>query len=286
MRVIEVQGQASAQVTYSPFTSYRQKSLYWYVVAGTDNGWGLPSEVRKLYFSEDPYIVGGTIADENENPVGQVYIAGEGEGVFSDVNGLYATIQRDQFKEGLIYSLKKDGYVDCYTFPRLSASFDVYGDLTIISEAAKNAIYADRGMVPDVTKGAIAGVVVNENDQVLIGAEVYTEPSSGTVYYLGADNLPDPTLASAGPTGKFVILNVPPGNYRLSANLAGHNFSIVDNFGGTHIGPGIVVYENSITVDALAETFAPADGGNSGNTPAASSEDGGGGGCFVDALIK
>jgi hypothetical protein len=288
MRVIEVQGQTSAQVAYSPFTSYSQKSLYWYVVAGTDNGWGLPSEVRKLYFSEDPFVVGGTIADENENPVGQVYIAGQGEGVFSDVNGLYATIQSDNFTEGLIYSLKKEGYVDCYTFPRLSTSFDVYGDLTIISEAAKNAIYADRGIVPDVTKGAIAGVVVDENDQILIGAEVYTEPSSGAVFYLGANNLPDPTLTSTGPTGKFVILNVPPGNYRLSANLSGHNFSIVDNYGGTPIGPGIVVYENAITIDALAETSATANGGNPGSTPGATSESGGGGGggCFVRALIK
>lgn len=286
MRIIELQGQTSAQVTYSPYTSYRQKSLYWFVVAGTDNGWGLPSEVQKLYFSEDPFVVGGTITDEDEDPVEQVYIAGQGEGVFSDVNGLYATIQSDNFTEGLIYSLKKEGYVDCYTFPRLSTSFNVYGDLTIISEATKNAIYADRGMVPDVTKGAIAGVVVDENDQVLIGAQVYTEPSSGTVFYLGANNLPNLNLAATGPTGKFVILNVPPGNYRLSANLAGHDFSIVDNHGGTHIGPGVVVYENSITVDALSDTPGPANVGNSGGTPGTTGEGGGGGGCFVSALIK
>lgn len=286
MRIIEVQGQTSAQVAYSPFTSYGQKSLYWFVVAGTDNGWGLPSEVRKLYFSEDPFVVGGTISDEDDNPVGQVYIAGQGEGVFSDVNGLYATIQSDNFKEGLIYSLKKEGYVDCYTFPRLSTSFNVYGDLTIISEGAKNAIFADRGIVPDVTKGAIAGIVVDENDQVLKGAEVYTEPSSGTVIYLGANNLPDLNLTSTGPAGKFVILNVPPGSYRLSANLAGHDFSIVDNNGKTHIGPGVVVYENSITVDALTDTPAPTNGGNSGGTPGTTSEGGGSGGCFVGALIK
>jgi len=287
LRILEVKGQTSAQITYSPFTPYGQKALYWFVVAGNDNGWGLPSEIRKVYFAEDPYLVGGTIIDENENPVPQVYVEGEGPGsgigVFSEANGTYATIQHDQFNEGLVYFLRKDGFVYCYTFPRMSSTFNIFSDLTIILEAAKDAIYADRGIVPDVTKGAISGIVVDENDQVLQGAEVYTEPSSGTVFYLGANNLPDLNLTATGPTGKFVILNVAPGDYRISANHASRDFSIVDNYGGVYIGPGITVYANAITVDALIDTPDPTNnGGNSGNGD--SGDGGDGGGCIISTI--
>lgn len=284
VRMVEVKDQTSAQITFSPFTPYGQKSLHWFVVAGNDNGWGLPSEIRKVYLSEDPYLVGGIVRDENENPAAQVYIGGESvgagvvNGVFSEDDGSYTTIVRDFFKEGFVFSLTKKGFADCYTYSRLSSTFNVFGDLTIISKAAKDAIYADRGIIEDPLKGAIAGIVVDENDQVLVGAEVYTEPSSGTVYYLGANNLPDLNLTATGPTGKFVILNVAPGDYRISANLAGRDFSIVDNWGEVFIGPGITVYANAITVDALIDTPDPADDdGNSG-------DGGGGGGCIISTI--
>jgi len=293
VRMVEVQGQTSAQITYSPFTPYGQKSLHWFVVAGNESGWGLPSEIRKLYFSEDPYIVSGTVRDENENPVPQVYIGGESvgagtvNGVFSEDNGTYATIIRDRFKEGSVFSLKKKGFPDCYTFPRVSSTFNIFGDLTIISEAAKNAIYADRGIIPDVTKGSIAGIVVDENDLILVGAEVFIEPPSGNIFYLGPNNIPDINLAATGPSGKFVILNVAPGNYRISANLAGHDFSIVDNSGGASIGPGIVVYKNSMTVDALIDTPDPSDNNDPGNTNSDGGDGGGGGGgCFISTISK
>ena len=265
MRIMEVQGQTSAEVTYSPFTSYAQKYVYWFVVAGNENGWSLPSEMRKVYFSMDPYIVGGKVLDENEMPVPEVYIRGEGQGVFSDDNGNYTTIQRDEFKEGLIYSLKKEGFSDCYTFPRLSESFDTFGNLTIISNAAKDAIYNACGEISDATKGTIAGIVVDENDQVLTGAEVFIEPPSGNIYYLDANNSPDLSLAQTGSSGKFVILNVAPGGYRISANLDGRNFSIIDNWGEAFIGPGIIVYENSITVDALVDKSDLGTGEGGGN---------------------
>ena len=102
------------------------------------------------------------------------------------------------------------------------------------------------------------------------------------MYYLDANISPDLNLAGTGPSGKFVILNVAPGNYRISANLAGHDFSIVDNWGDAFIGPGIVVYENSITVDTLVDTPDPASSDDPG---VVNSSSGGGGGCFIEALI-
>ena len=265
IRIKEVQGQSSAEITYSPFTSYAQEYIYWFVVAGNENGWSLPSEIRKVYFSMDPYIVRGKVLDENEIPVPELYIRGEGQGVFSDDNGNYTTIQRDEFKEGLIYSLKKEGFSDCYTFPRLSESFDTFGNLTIISNAAKDAIYNACGEITNATKGTIAGIVVDKNDQALTGAEVFIEPPSGNIYYLDANNSPDLSLAQTGSPGKFVILNVAPGGYRISANLDGRNFSIIDNWGEAFIGPGIIVYENSITVDALVDKSDLGTGEGGGN---------------------
>ena len=166
-------------------------------------------------------------------------------------------IQRDAFKEGLIYSLKKEGFSDCYTFFRLSESFDIFGNLTIISNAAKDAIYDACGEISNTTKGTIAGIVVDKNDQVLSGAEVFIEPPSGNIYYLDANNLPNLPLAQTGYSRKFVILNVAPGSYRISANLDGQKVSV--------IGPGIIVRENSITVDAFVDKSGLATGEGCGN---------------------
>jgi hypothetical protein len=278
MRIMEVHGQTSAEIKYSPSTDYTSKYVYWFVVAGNENGWSLPSEIRKVYFSGDTYLVNGKILDENGIPVSEVYIVGEGgKGVFSDNNGNYTMITRDTGREGLSYTLIKEGFSDCYTFPRFHESFDTFGDLTIISKAGKDTIYNACGETPDIAKGTIAGIVVDKNDQALTGAEVYIEPSSGNIYYLDENNLPDFSLTKTGSSGKFIMLNVAPGNYRISANLDGYTFSITDTYGQTYIGPNIKVYENSITVDALVEKSEVSTGGGGGTSDGG----GGGGGCFI-----
>ncbi len=286
MRIKEVQGQTSAEITYSPYTDYSQKYVYWFVVAGNDNGWSLPSEIRKVYFSTDPYLINGRILDENEETVAEVYIKGEGEPVFSDNSGNYSYIMRDASLEGQIYTLKKEGYSDCYTFPRFHESFDIFGDLTLISNSAKDAMYNACGEILDTTRGTIAGIVVDKNDQVLTGAEVYIEPSSGNIYYLNENNLPDFSLTETGASGKFIILNVAPGNYRISADIEGYDFSITDSYGNTHIGPGITVYEDSITVDALTEKSAADTSGGGGGTSSNGDGGGGGGGIFGIVNLK
>jgi hypothetical protein len=186
---------------------------------------------------------------------------------------------RDVHFDG-IFSLKKQGYSDCYTFSRHSDSFDTFGDLTIISKARKDAIYNACGEIHDNTKGTIAGIVVDKSDNVLVGAEVYIEPFSGNIYYLDENNLPDFSLTKTGSSGKFVILNVAPGVYRISANLDGYTFSYTEVDGSTHIGPKIIVYEDSIAVDALTEKSEVDTGGGipGGDT---SGGGGGGGGCFI-----
>ncbi len=280
MRIMEVQGQTSAGITYSPFTPYSPKYVYWFVVAGNENGWSLPSEIRKVYFTTDPYMVDGKTLDENGKPVPEVYIVGEGEGVFADNNGNYKMITRDAGNEGQVYTLKKEGFSDCYTFPRVNESFDTFGDLTIISKAGKDTIYNACGEIPDITRGTIAGIIVDENDQILTGAEVSIEPPSGNIYYLDANNSPDLSLTKTGSSGKFIMSNVAPGNYRISANLDGYTFSITDSHGKTYIGPTIEVYEDSIIVDALVAKSDSTGGGDGGGTTVASDE-GGGGGCFI-----
>ncbi|HPJ95464.1 MAG TPA: carboxypeptidase-like regulatory domain-containing protein [Deltaproteobacteria bacterium] len=289
VRIMEVDGQTSAEITYFPFTSYAQKYIYWFVVAGNEKGWSLPSEIRKVYFSIDPYVVSGSVLDENEAPVADVYIKGEGEGVFSSETGTYSLIVRDESAgtgeggEGYILSLKKRGFSDCYTFPRLKKSFDTFGDLTVISNAAKEQIYAVCGQALDSACGSITGIVVDENDNALSGAEVFVEPASGSIYYLDADNSPDFSLTRTGSSGRFVILNVAPGDYRISANLDGYSFDITDLSGGNFIGPYIRVYQNSITVDALVGSSESESGetDDDGTGSVGDGGGGGGGGCFI-----
>lgn len=270
---IEMVNTTSVDIDFTTDLSFNYgiKEFHWFVVAGNDDGWSLPSEVRKVTFSPDTVLVTGKVLDEYENPVAGVYVGYPSYTLvysLSDENGNYSLIPEDGYGGDIFtksYLIKKRGYVTCYTYPRGQREFDVAGDLIIISIAKRDAIYNAVGITRDTKKGDIAGVVVNDKDQALVGAEVTINPSSGIVYYIDDNGNPDLSLTKTGSSGKFIILNVTPGNYELTATLEGYTFS-----------PTISVYEGAITADALiAESSS--SGGDGGST----GDDGGGGGCFI-----
>ena len=162
------------------------------------------------------------------------------------------------------YRVTKDGYVISYTYPRNASEFNVKNDITIISTTTRDEIYNACGVTRDPTKGTVAGIVVNENDEALTGAVVYLTPSSGQVVYFDASGDSELTLNTTGPSGFFVVLNADPGSFQISASLDGYSFS-----------PEISIYKNALTIDALVGQYtgsgeSTSDGGG-----------GGGGGCFI-----
>jgi hypothetical protein len=259
---------------------YGMKVIHWFVLAGNDNGWSLPSAVRKVTFSPDLFIVTGKVHDENNSTLTGVYVGYIPPAIdtsltrlvhsFTDESGNYTLIPEDSYGQKIMphqYTLRKRGYVPCYTYPRGQREFDIASDLIIISTAKRDEIYNALGITRDTTKGDIAGVVVNDNDQALVGAEVSIDPPSGNIYYLDNSGNPDLSLTKTGSSGEFIILNVTPGDYELTATLDGYTFS-----------PTISVYQGAITADALiAESVSTGGGGGGGDT----SGGGGGGGCFI-----
>lgn len=276
---LEVTSNTSITIDFSHQWSfdYGMKVVHWFVVAGNENGWGLPSEVRKVTFSPDLFLVSGKVDNMVGNPVEGVYVGDESPSgapavfSFTDHYGNYSLIPGDGYGEEIspqIYMIRKQGYVPCYTYERGQREFDIAPDLMIITPQERDSFYTTAGMVRDSSKGEIAGTVINENDVALVGAEVSIEPPSGVLYYRD----PSSGLTSTGPSGEFVILNVAPGSYTLSANLNGATFDTT-----------LTVFQNSITIDVLIEGSS-SSGDSSGTTPTVSEDGGGGGGgggCFI-----
>ncbi len=180
IRVLEVENTTSAEITYSPFTSYLQKEIYWFVVAGNDNGWGLPSEIRRAYFSEDPLLVSGKVSDEN-GPVPSVIIDKweGGASVFSDDDGNFKLITRDAYENG--FTLFKEGYPTTYTFYRWGQYTENFKNLLMLSTTQIDAIYAAKSKTGDINKGTVAGIVIDRYDQPITNTEVFFNPTSGIV---------------------------------------------------------------------------------------------------------
>ena len=242
---------------------YGMKVIHWFVVAGNDNGWSLPSAVRKVTFSPDAVLVTGKVRDENEIPLSGVYVGDPSPSPaaaaeihsFSDENGNYTLIPENYTlqREPQTYLIKKRGYVPCYTYPRGQREFNIAPDLMIVSPQKRDSLYNAAGISRDTIKGDVAGVIINKNDEALIGAKVSIEPSSGVIYYLDDNKNPNPSLTNTGTTGEFVILNVTPGAYTLTATLNGTAFDTT-----------LSVYQGSTTLDTLI-TVEGGDGGGGGN---------------------
>jgi hypothetical protein len=262
---------------------YGMKVVHWFVIAGNESGWGLPSEVRKVTFSPDPYLVTGIVENMDGIPVAGVYVGYESPThaaavySFTDQTGNYTLIPEENVNQQEIspnfYMIKKQGYVTCYTFVRGQKQFDVAPDLMIVSPQERDAIFTRSGIMRDSSKGEIAGVVINESDEALAGATVSIEPASGSIYYPDDNGGSGPGLTTVGTTGQFIILNVAPGTYKLTAAFNGSSFDTT-----------LTVYQGSTTIDALIEN-ASTDGSSADDSGGASGS-GGGGGCFVRSLYK
>ena len=279
---VKVINTTTTQILFPTAFNYGMNYFHWFVVAGNDNGWGLPSEIRKVTFSKESILVSGKTIDENSNPVAGVFIGNiTFYQTFSDENGLYSLIPPTVYNVGeltsKIWKLQKKDYVTSYTYARKQLEFDVASDLTIISEEKRDAILQAVNIPYDKTKGLIVGVLINEDDLAIKGAKVILEPASGQIIYLDDSRNPDLLATSTGISGEFAIVNVLPGEYTLSADYAKLDFDT-----------RIEVYEDSISVDALIGKMSgnnngSGDDGSDGSTEE-SSGGGGGSGCFAGAL--
>ena len=290
-----VQG-TSAEIEFSSMMAfnYGMKVILWFVVAGNDDGWSLPSEIRKVSFSPNPFMVEGKIIDENEAPVAEAYVGHALPDILrdpavpdplvfsiSDKNGDYALIpelEHDQIHTN-IYHLKKRGYVDCYTFPRGQREFDAARDLMILSLEQREALYENIGISSDPGKGDIAGIVINEKDEALTGIEIRINPASATVLYLNDGESSDQKLTKTGRSGSFMIPQLSPGEYQLSAHAGDETFNKT-----------VSVYKDAITIDALLAESASQNNEEQNNQDDEESEDGGGGGggggCFIKITLS
>jgi hypothetical protein len=160
---LEIVNTTSTTIDFSSIMGfdYGMKVIHWFVVAGNDNGWSLPSAVRKVTFSPDPFLVTGKVRDENEIPLSGVYVgysfishAAEIHS-FSDEYGNYTLIPEDAHGEIAPdqYLIKKRGYVPCYTYSRGQREFDIAPDLMIVSPQKRDSLYNAVGITRDTTKG-------------------------------------------------------------------------------------------------------------------------------------
>ena len=263
-RIMTIHDATSVDVSFT--FNGAQCLVHWFVVAGNDDGWSLPSEIRRVTLSTNTYhLVQGNVIDENRMPIAFAHVRGNGnqssEALSSDDGSYALMIDRTQN-----YIVSKDGYETCYTFQRDENDFNVASDITIMSTAKIGSIYNACGVTSDPARGTVAGIVVDENGKALVGAKVFLESTSGALYYIDDTGKPDSDLISSGSSGKFVILNVIPGGYKIYVTLDGYTFSHT-----------IAVYEEAVTVDTLTRTSAD-EGGGGGES---NSGGGGGGGCFI-----
>jgi hypothetical protein len=284
----EITNNTSLEISFPHLFNYGMNSVDWFVIAGNDDGWTLPSEIRKVTYSLENILVSGRVIDINGNPIPvtyiyQPYLAEDGVNIsyatFSDEDGYYSFMPNVPWKNHhfrIIFKTEKENYLPCLSFLRDNESYKTTGDLFLISDAQMDAYYDKGGIYFDSNNGTVAGVVVSSNGIMLSDTEVFLEPRSGTIFYLDEDNLPDLTLTKTGDSGKFVVLNVPPGTYHISGHRSGYSFEKKYYSQQQSIGPELsVVGGDIVTYDFLIGTSTSASGadGSAGN--------GGGGGCFI-----
>ena len=268
-KIIEVENATSTDITF-PLNNlpYGMYTVHWFVVAGNDNGWSLPSEIRKVTYSPDKTLVTGKVFDITGATVPQTLLNQAEGGTLSDNNGNY-TIMWSGNKQ--YFAIEKDDYVTTRTFPRGKREFNIFKNFITMSTAQRQALYDACYAIVDSTQGTVAGIVVNESGLPLFGAIVKLSPTIGNAYYLDSNGNVIRSRITTDTSGKFSFLNIPPGNYQISAVLSGYTFS-----------PEITVEADSLTADALIGTSTTSSGGSGGGGGGGDSDNGdSGGGCFI-----
>jgi len=201
-----------------------------------------------VFQTEENLNVNGSVEDEEENAVSGVNVSVLGMGISdeTDPSGNF-TLNNLPDKSSCVIELSKNNYKDTY-FEGFINSDEMDGeiDLFILSENAYNQFLNQIGITHTDGKGDIAGSV-GEGDGIA-GAVVKVYDKNGDevncdVYYMDEEGNPDSSLTQTTSDGGFVILNLAPGFYYITAVKNNFEFQIV---GIPVFGDGITIIEELI----------------------------------------
>ncbi|HRR96761.1 MAG TPA: carboxypeptidase-like regulatory domain-containing protein, partial [Candidatus Ratteibacteria bacterium] len=191
--------------------------------------------------------IGGYVGDENENPVNgaTVSILGTGTSATTNSKGEFTFSNTYDFSPGVI-KLSKTNYKDTYFVGFISSEDEEEDEggieLTIISTNIYNELLSQLGVSHTTGKGDIIGCVGEDYD--ISGAEVKVYDENGdevnaNIYYFNEDGQPDASLTKTTSDSNFLILNLTPGFYYITAVKENFEFQLV----------GIPVFANGITME-------------------------------------
>jgi len=187
--------------------------------------------------------VNGSVEDETESYVSDVNVSVLGMGISTttDGSGNFTLNNLPDNSPGVI-KLLKDTYKDAYFEGFIdSDEMDEEIELFMLSENAYNQFLNQIGITHTRGTGDIAGSV--GEGEGIAGAVVKVYDKNGTevncdVYYMDEDSNFNPSLTQTTSDGGFVIPNLDPGFYYVTAEKSGFEFQIV----------GIPVFADGITI--------------------------------------
>ncbi len=193
--------------------------------------------------------VNGCVEDEEENLVSDVNVSVLGMGISdeTDPSGNF-TLNDLPDHSPCVIKLSKDNYKDTYFEGFIdSEEMDEEGlDLFILSENTYNQFLNQIGITHTSGKGDIAGSV--GEDDGIAGAVVKVYDKDGNevncdVYYMDEEGNLDSSLTQTTSDGGFVIPNLEPGFYYITAIKNGFEFQIVATY---VFGDGITIIDELI----------------------------------------
>ncbi|MCD6221883.1 hypothetical protein J7K25_06980, partial [bacterium] len=200
-----------------------------------------------VFQTEGNLDVNGSVEDEEENAVEGVTVSIPGTNFFTQTNetGNFTLVLPDF--SPVFFRLAKNEYKNMYFEGFIdSEEMDEEIDLFILSENAYNQFLNQIGITHTSGKGDIAGSV--GEDDGIAGAIVKVYAKDGNevnceVYYMDEDSNFDTSLTQTTSDGGFVIPNLDPGFYYITAIKNGFEFQIV----GTYVfGDGITIIDELI----------------------------------------
>jgi len=192
--------------------------------------------------------VNGSVEDEEESPVSGVNVSVLGLGISdeTDPSGNFTLNDLPDYSPCVI-KLSKNNYKDTYFEGFInSEEMDEEIDLFILSENAYNQFLNQIGITHTAGKGDIGGSV--GEDDGIAGAVVKVYDKDGNevncdVYYMDEEGNLDSSLTQTTSDGGFVVPNLDPGFYYITAVKNNFEFQIV---GIPVFGDGITIIEELI----------------------------------------
>jgi len=196
----------------------------------------------------------------NENPVSgaTVSIPGTTTTTTSASDGSF-TLDVNPTSYGIL-KISKPNYVDSYFTGRADEqgkkqNGDDEEEFFAIPTSDYNAILASLGKSHISGKGDMTGELITTNDNPVAGAKIVVYDRNGNklnpdIIYFNEDNNPDIALAETSSSSQFLILNLDPGYYFITAEKSGFEFS--RNMA--------VVFANGITSPPKIVSYPPLPG--------------------------